>query len=162
MKIKASLTIICAIILVSCSPVVVTAPTNTTIPTTTFTPAPTLPSTLTPIPPLPTSTPLAIPTVVISKEDYDAIERAKQEVPSYRQGDLTIKLQDSNGKPLRGYDIQYQQISHQFQFMSTEDWPSNIRYLSPSGFNGLTLVLGWTTVEPQKGHFNLEFNNYFR
>jgi len=162
MKIKTLLTIIFVIILVSCSPVGATTPTNAAIPATTFTPAPTLPPTLTPISPSPTSTPYAISTVEVSKADNDAIERAKQEIPVYRQGDLLVKLQDSNGKPLSGYTIQYQQISHQFQFMSFEDWPSNIRYLSPSGFNGLTLNLWWTLVEPEKGKFNLDFVNYYR
>jgi GH35 family endo-1,4-beta-xylanase len=129
---------------------------------TTEIPVPTFPTTLTPIFPLPTSTPYAISTVEVSKTDDGAIERANQEIPLYRQGNLSIKLHDSNGKPLSGYIVHYQQISHQFRFMSFEDWPSNIRYLSPSGFNGLTLNLWWTLVEPEEGKFNLDFVNYYR
>ena len=136
--------------------------TRTALPVSTSTPTSTLPPTLTPIQLLPTSTPLAFSTVEISKEDYDEIERAKQEIPSYRQGDLTIRLLDDNEKPLSGYSVQYQQISHEFQFMSFEDWPSNIRYLGPSGFNGLSLNLWWTLVEPEEGKFDFDFVNYYR
>lgn len=126
--------------------------------------AATLPPTLTPIVAAATPTPLVVPlsTVEVSKADAKVIEQAKTNIPLYRQGDVVITVQDSKGNPLSGYVVKYQQVAHQFQFMTFDDPPSKIRYLRPIGFNSMTLNLWWTLVEPEEGKFNLDVVNTYR
>jgi GH35 family endo-1,4-beta-xylanase len=98
----------------------------------------------------------------MSAADQESYDRALQDIEKYRKGEINISLQDTDGAPLPGYLIEYQQVSHEFLFMSFEDPPSKIQYLRPAGFNSMTLNLWWTLVEPNEGNFNLEFVNFYR
>ena len=142
--------------------------TRTALPTSTSTPTSiptaTLPPTLTPIP-SPTLPPDPGPIyepIPMSAADQESYDRALQDIEKYRKGEINISLQDTDGAPLPGYLIEYQQVSHEFLFMSFEDPPSKIQYLRPAGFNSMTLNLWWTLVEPNEGNFNLEFVNFYR
>jgi GH35 family endo-1,4-beta-xylanase len=76
MKSKTLLTVILAIVLVSCAPAPISTPTETAVPISTFTPVPTetvIPaSTFTPIPPTPTITPTPSPENVADAKDLSA------------------------------------------------------------------------------------------
>ncbi len=137
-------------------------PPLTTTPVATQTPTPTLPPTLTPLPPTATPTPFGpvYTPVPISAEDAAALDRANQDIPCYRQGDLVIVVQQSDGHAMSGLSIDYRQVKHDFMFGAFTG-PTDVYHLNDAGINAMTLNPWWTLVEPADGEFGLDFVNYW-
>ncbi len=71
------------------------------------------------LPPAPTPVPkgAALYTAVpIPEEDAALLAKAVNDIPRYRQGDLVLSVVDADGKPLAGYRVRYQQVSHDLWF----------------------------------------------
>ena len=115
--------------------------TRTALPVSTSTPTATLPPTLTPISTMTqvqvTPTALYSP-IELSLIDSDAYQKALNDIPINRQGDLQISLQDEDGNPMPGYLVKYNQISHDFLFGGVAD-PFYSDKLRNTGINSLTV-----------------------
>ncbi len=163
MKTKALLTIIFAIILVSCSPAITPVSIQTSTPIATITAISTLPPTLTPAPTSTQSqvTPTALYTPVeLSSEDNEAFQKALSDIPLYRQGDIQIKVQDENGNPLSGYQVKYRQTSHDFIFGSVI-FPAQTGQIQEAGINYWDFEMQWQWIQPQEKKFTFDFVNYW-
>ncbi len=164
MKTKTLLAIIFAIILISCSPVDISLPTKTVIPLATSTVIPTLPPTLTPVPTVTkaqiTPTALYAP-IKLSPADEQVYQKALNDIPIYRQGDMQISLQDEKGKPLSGYQIKYSQVSHDFDFGSVI-YPAQIGKIQAAGINYWDFQTQWRWIQPQENKFTFDFLNYWQ
>jgi GH35 family endo-1,4-beta-xylanase len=156
--------------LASCIPPVAApvTPTETELPTQRITllsatPTPTLPPTLTPIPTSEQSqaTPAApyLP-VELSPADNEIYQKALNDIPIYRQGELQVTVQDEQGKPLPGYIIRYRQTSHDFMFGGVAD-PFYASQLRQAGINTMTAYMDWRWLQPEYGKFDLDFANYW-
>jgi hypothetical protein len=145
--------------LASCAP-------GTAVPTTankTPIPQSTLPATLTPLPILTQlqATPIALYTPIpLSAEDEAAYQQALKDIPVYRQGDMHLTLEDANGNPLSGYQVNYRQTSHDFLFGGVAD-PYDATSLKRAGINTITEYMDWRWIEPELGKFTLDFANYW-
>jgi len=163
MKRKTLLTIIFAIILVSCSPAVAPASTQASIPIATITAASTLPPTLTPAPTLAQSqaTPTAFYTPIeLSSEDNEAFQKALSDIPLYRQGDIQINVQDEKGNPLSGYQVKYRQTTHDFLFGGISNNYDTARVMQ-AGLNSWSVQISWYWIQPEYKKFDLDFTNYW-
>jgi len=163
MKRKTLLTIIFAIILVSCSPAVAPASTQASIPIATITAASTLPPTLTPAPTLAQSqaTPTAFYTPIkLSSEDNEAFQKALSDIPLYRQGDIQINVQDEKGNPLSGYQVKYRQTTHDFLFGGISNNYDTARVMQ-AGLNSWSVQMSWYWIQPEYKKFDLDFTNYW-
>lgn len=125
----------------------------------------TLPPTLTPLPTSTVTQPQATPTALytpipLSKADDEVYQKALNDIPIYRQGDLQLSLKDNNGNPLSGYQIKYHQTSHAFLFGgSAENF--KVDQLRQIGINTLTVGMDWSFIQPEYGKYTLEFQNYW-
>lgn len=163
MKRKPLLTIIFAVILVSCSPAVAPTPTQTSIPIATISTASTLPSTLTPAPTSAQSqaTPTALYTPIeLSSEDNEAFQKALSNIPLYRQGDIQINVQDEKGNPLSGYQVKYRQTTHDFLFGGISNNYDTARVMQ-AGLNSWSVQMSWYWIQPEYKKFDLDFTNYW-
>lgn len=129
------------------------------------TPGPTLPPTLTPEPTSAATpgglSPTAIYTpVALSTDDEAEIQTALANIPVYRQGDLELTLQDEKGKPLAGYQVKYQQTSHDFDFGSVI-YPNDINIIRAAGINYFDLEMQWQWIQPQENKYTFDFINYW-
>jgi len=163
MKRKTLLTIILAIILVSCSPAVTPTSTQASVPIATITAASTLPPTLTPAPTLAQSqaTPTALYTPIeLSSEDNEAYQKALSDIPLYRQGDIQINVQDEKGNPLSGYQVKYRQTTHDFLFGGISNNYDTARVMQ-AGLNSWSVQMSWYWIQPEYKKFDLDFTNYW-
>lgn len=163
MKTKALLTIIFAIILVSCSPAITPASIQASTPIATITAISTLPPTLTPAPTSTQSqvTPTALYTPVeLSSEDNEAFQKALSDIPLYRQGDIQINVQDESGNPLSSYQVKYRQTSHDFIFGSVI-FPAQTGQIQEAGINYWDFEMQWQWIQPQEKKFTFDFVNYW-
>lgn len=132
--------------------------------TPTRTPSPTIPPTFTLVPTA-ASTPLPTPgavfkSVPMSAADQQAYEEALKDIDTYRKGDLTLHLQGTDGNPLAGYQVQYQQLDHEFWF-GTSTAPFNADLVVGAGLNGVTILPQWWLTEPEDGKYKLEFADFW-
>ena len=135
MKPKKLMTIIVPIILVSCSSTGGVSPISV---------------------PLTTSTPTEqFTSIELSPEDEAAYQMALEDILTYRQGDLQIKLQDKNGNPLSGYQVKYRQISHDFSFGVAADL-SHAEILKQAGLNTWSVSMDWELLQTKAGAFDFE------
>ena len=164
MKTNILLSIIVITVLVSCSPTAVLMPTKAVSPTVDIFTSPTLPSTLTPIPTfMPVnSTPSALyAPIKLSPADEQVYQKALNDIPLYRQGDLQIIIQDDSGNPLSGYQVGYRQISHDFIFGSVI-YPAQIGKIQEAGINYWDFQTQWQWIQPQENKFTFDFLNYWQ
>jgi hypothetical protein len=96
----------------------------------------------------------------LSTADALEFQEAQQNIPLYRQGDLRIVLHDSDGNPLSGYIVNYQQITHDFMFGGNTD-PWNIETLQQAGINTVTPYLEWDWEERASRDIELDFLDYW-
>lgn len=139
-------------------------PTKAVSPTMDIFTSPTLPSTLTPVPTfMPVnSTPSALyAPIKLSPADEQVYQKALNDIPLYRQGDLQIIIQDDSGNPLSGYQVGYRQISHDFIFGSVI-YPSQIGKIQEAGINYWDFQTQWQWIQPQENKFTFDFLNYWQ
>lgn len=168
MKQKKILLVLFSAILASCSsgvrptPIGVPAMEKNTM--TAPPPTSTLPPTLTPIPGgtqaqiTPT---LMYAPVELSASDHAVYQKALNAIPIYRQGDLQIKLLDENGQPLSNYQVEYRQVSHDFNFGSVI-YPARIGEIRKAGINYWDFEMQWQWIQPQEDHYTFDFINYWQ
>jgi hypothetical protein len=141
-----------------------TATSTATLPVTSTPALPTLPPTLTPLPPTLQATPnpssMAYQPVSLSAADDQVYQQALKDIPVYRQGKLHIVVQDSQGNPLPGYRVTYQQTAHDFIFGGNAD-PWQIMKLGQVGMNTMTVYLDWGWQESFPRDMELDFLDYW-
>ena len=107
------------------------------------------------------STPSALyAPIKLSPADEQVYQKALNDIPLYRQGDLQIIIQDDSGNPLSGYQIKYHQASHDFLFGGIAD-SFQIGKLHDAGINTMTVYMAANWIEPEYGKYDLEFTNYW-
>jgi hypothetical protein len=78
--------------------------------------------------------------------------RAKQDIPRYRMGSCTLLVVDSQGDPLSGATISYQQTSHDFLFGAFDTLAhagvEAYELMQAAGINYLTSGFYWAETEP--------------
>ncbi len=129
-----------------------------------LTPSPTLLPTLTPLPDLPAaqSAPEALYTPIkLSAEDEQVYQKALNDIPLYRQGNIQVKITGENGNPLTGYKVTYRQSSHDFIFGSVIV-PGQTSKLSETGINYWDFQTQWPWIQPQDGRYTFNFLNYWQ
>jgi GH35 family endo-1,4-beta-xylanase len=164
MKIKHIVTILPAVLmLASCAKAGTPAPVQEVDATPVSSPVPTLPATLTPVPMnIPEqSTPTAIYTpVLLSPEDDAVYQKALADIPVNRQGDIRITVQDEKGSPLKGAQVKFKQVSHDFLFGGVSNNFDAGKEMQ-AGINSWVVNMGWNWIEPEYGKYNLDFINYW-
>jgi GH35 family endo-1,4-beta-xylanase len=77
------------------------------------------------------------------------LARAKQDIPRYRMGNLTITIVDENGNPVPGVTFTYVQAGHDFLFGITEGAGGieHMAKLQQAGVNQVSVGLFWDAAE---------------
>lgn len=102
----------------------------------------------------------ALNTSLWALEDLE-LQRARQDIVRYRQGDLTITVVDAAGLPLSGAPVVYTQTAHDFLFGVFEPLVSAgedaYRLMQAAGVNYITSGFYWNDIEPQEGQIRWDY-----
>ncbi len=92
-------------------------------------------------------------------------ERIKTGIEQFRKGNCTIKVTDTQGRPIKGACISVSHKKHEFKFganlfaldqFETEEKNKKYREMFKDIFNIATLPFYWSTIEPEKGLLRYE------
>ena len=87
------------------------------------------------------------------------LEKAPQDIEKYRKGDVTIRIIDEKGQPVKNTDVAITQASHDFMFGASLDQIRQLdpyELLMPAGINLALISVYWSETEPSIGHYNLD------
>lgn len=102
----------------------------------------------------------ALNTSLWALEDLE-LERARQDIPRFRQGDLILTVVDMAGHPLPGATVAYTQTAHDFLFGVFDPLASAgegaYRLMQAAGVNYVTSGFYWSDIEPQAGQIRWDY-----